>query len=182
MVRAGTEPVYVGVGSNQANRNENIALALLMLEADSRIRVKVCSQAYLTEPVSEIPQPTFVNAVVELETSCEPASLLGKLKEIETLLGRTAGRRWGPRAIDLDILFFGKRIVREPELRVPHPRLEERHFVLYPLTEIAPAFIHPVSGLTVTELKRRLPRIGCPPRCVRWGRVPRWSTVSSATP
>jgi 2-amino-4-hydroxy-6-hydroxymethyldihydropteridine diphosphokinase len=181
MVRIAAEPVYVGLGSNQSNRNENIVLALLMLEGDPRIRVKACSNAYLTEPVSDTPQPTFINAVVELETSYEPRSLLRRLKEVEALLGRGSGERWGPRSIDLDILFFGERIVREPDLQVPHPRLEERHFVLFPLEEIAPGLVHPVSGMSVRDLKQRLPRVHCPPRSVKWGRVPRWSTVSTAT-
>ncbi len=181
MVRAMDEPVYIGLGSNLANRHENIVLALLLLERDPGIRILACSSAYLTEPVSDRPQPTFLNAVIELETSYPPSALLVKLKGIESALGRIAGRPLGPRPIDLDILMFGSRVVREPGLIIPHPRLQERHFVLYPLAEIAPEQRHPVSGVSVAELKLRLPRTYDPPRPVEWGRIPRWSTVSTVT-
>jgi 2-amino-4-hydroxy-6-hydroxymethyldihydropteridine diphosphokinase len=164
-----SERVFVGVGSNQENRSENIALALLLLERDPAIRVVRCSRAFLTEPVSDRPQPTFLNAVLELRTSYEPGALLARLKEIESSLGRVSAEKWGPRPID------------EPGLEVPHPHLAGRHFVLYPLADLAPDCVHPVLGVTVAELRRRLPRTQCPPISVEWGRIPRWSTVSTVT-
>jgi len=190
MVRAAVESVYIGLGSNLANRHENIVLALLLLERYSGIRISTCSSAYLTAPVSDHPQPTFVNAVVDVETSYTPSDLLVRLKEIESALGRVSRRRGapgtrgdvgGPRPIDLDILMFGSRVVREPGLVIPHPRMQERHFVLYHLSEIAPEERHPVLGMSVAEMKRDLPRTACPPRLVEWGRIPRWSTVSTGT-
>ncbi len=182
MVEQKQERVFLGIGSNQANRIENIVLALLLLARDPDVRVSRCSRAYVTEPVSERPQPTFLNAVAELEISCEPAALLAKLKEIEAALGRVGGETWGPRPMDLDILLFGSRIVREPGLIIPHPRLQERHFVLYPLAEIAPDERHPLLGMSVAELKLRLPGTDDPPKPVEWGgRFPGWSTVSTGT-
>ena len=178
------EPVYIGLGSNLANRHENMVLALLFLERDPGIRISACSSAYLTEPVSDEPQPTFINAVVSVETSYAPRDLLVKLKEIESALGRVLsppGVVWGPRPIDLDILLFGSRIVEEPGLVIPHPRMQERPFVLYPLSEIAPDGRHPVLGMSVADMKHGLPATECPPRPVEWGRIPRWSTVSTGT-
>lgn len=180
MERLGPERVFIGVGANRANRVENIVLALLMLGADPKVRLRKCSAPFLTEPVSDSAQPTFVNAVVELETTHDPASLLAKAKAIESALGR-AGASGAPRPIDLDILLFGDRVVDEPGLEVPHPRMLSRHFVLFPLAEIAPEAIHPIAGLPVAELKRRLPPTEFLPKRVEWGRVPRWSTVSTAT-
>jgi len=177
----GEERVWVGIGSNEGDRNENVVLALLLLSREAAIRIHGCSRAWLSEPVSEVPQPVYLNAVVEVGTALEPADFFERLRRIENRLGRRREVRWGPRTIDLDVLLFGSRIVETPDLRIPHPRMHERHFVLYPLSDLAPGVRHPVSGLSVAEVTRRLPPLEVPPKPVAWGRIPRWSTVSTAT-
>jgi 2-amino-4-hydroxy-6-hydroxymethyldihydropteridine diphosphokinase len=98
-----------------------------------------------------------VNGVIEIETDLEPLPLLQELKSIEERFGRRQTFRWGPRVIDLDILFYGERKVREALLEIPHPRLHERQFVLIPLAEIASEFVHPVLGKTIRELLENFP-------------------------
>lgn len=98
------------------------------------------SSVYDTDPVGP-PQPNFLNAVVEVRTSLDARELLALLKSIETRLGRSAGERWGPREIDLDLLLYGDEEVDEPDLRLPHPKMWERSFVLVPLAEIAPELV-----------------------------------------
>lgn len=179
--REGEERVWVGIGSNEGDRNENVLLALLLLARDAAVRIRGCSRAWLSAPVSDVPQPAYLNAAVELGTALEPADLLARLRWIEERLGRRREVRWGPRTMDLDVLLFGSRVVETPDLRIPHPRMHERHFVLYPLSDLAPGALHPVSGLSVAEMVRRLPPLEIPPRPVAWGRIPRWSTLSTAT-
>lgn len=113
------------------------------------------SSVYETEPYGLKDQEGFLNAAAELETALSPADLHERLKEIESRLGRTTTERWGPREIDIDILFYGSRTLSGPDLTVPHPEIAMRRFVLVPLSEIAGTFRDPHSGLFVSELLSR---------------------------
>jgi 2-amino-4-hydroxy-6-hydroxymethyldihydropteridine diphosphokinase len=150
--------VYLGFGSNLGEREQNIKAALRAIDEEKDICLHKVSSVHETEPEYVREQPKFMNCVAEGETSLSPGRLLGCLKRIEKRLGRTGGERWGPRIIDIDILLYNDFIVDEPGLRIPHPRLRERVFVLLPLTEIAPGLRDPVSGQTVGELLRQLRR------------------------
>ena len=121
-------------------------------------RVLRVSSLYRTEPFGMEDQDWFVNAAAEIRTLLPPRRLLEALLHIEDAMGRTREKRWGPRVIDLDLLFYGQSILSEPGLTIPHPELHKRRFVLVPMTEIAPYFIHPVYGISMSGLLDRLTR------------------------
>lgn len=148
------ELVFLGLGSNLGDSEENLRRALELI--GRHVTLERVSSLYDTEPWGYHDQPRFLNCVCTGRTSLEPRPLLRALKDIETALGRVPTFRNGPRAIDLDILFYGDRVVSEPELEIPHPRLAERVFVLVPLTEIAGSLVHPVLGLAVSDLLERM--------------------------
>ncbi len=148
--------IFIGLGSNLGDRRGNILTALRLLDRP-RIRVARVSSLYQTEPVGFGPQPDYYNAVCILETDRPPRRLLAACLDVEAAMGRARGVRWGPRLIDLDLLFYSQRIVQTPSLTVPHPRLAERRFVLEPLCEIPPEFRDPMSGKTVRDLLRDCP-------------------------
>ena len=130
---------YIGFGSNLGDREENIEKALSVLKKTEGIKVRKISSIYETEPVGGPLQGKFLNGVAEIETSLNPRKLLRCLKKIEKAVGRKPGKvRWGPREIDLDILLYGDESVAEPDLKIPHPEMRKRGFVLKPLCEIAP--------------------------------------------
>jgi 2-amino-4-hydroxy-6-hydroxymethyldihydropteridine diphosphokinase len=131
---------YLSIGSNVGDRMERLREAVRLLEAAPGISVGRVSGVYETEPVGIRDQPWFLNAVVEVSTSLPPADLLRAVKGVEASAGRTPTFRWGPREIDVDILLYeGERIDSE-ELTVPHPRMQERRFVLLPLRELLPGW------------------------------------------
>ena len=146
--------VFLSLGSNQGDSRALIRKALEELPA-AGIKVVDVSPMYKTEPVDYIDQPWFINCVAKVETTLSPQRLLGTLKCIERTLGRISGKPKGPRLIDIDILLYENVEVKSARLTIPHTRLTERRFVLVPLREIAPRVMHPVSGLSVTELLRK---------------------------
>ncbi len=146
--------VYLSLGSNLGHREANIKSALEMLGQETRI-LQV-SSLYETEPVGYKDQPWFLNLVCAVETELAPQALLELAQTIEKNLGRKQTCRFGPRLIDLDILFYDDLVLDSPDLTIPHPRLAERAFVLVPLKEIAPGLVHPLSDLTIEELLKRL--------------------------
>lgn len=142
---------YLSLGSNLENREENLLRAIELL-ASPEVRIVRQSSLYETEPQELRNQPWFLNLAVEIETSLFPIQLLGRIHKIEKQLGRQRVVPKGPRTIDIDILIFGNFVIDTAQLQVPHPRMEERRFVLEPLAEIAPDLRHPVSRRTIREL------------------------------
>ena len=147
--------VYIGVGSNLGNRESNCRIAIERLNAEG-IKVKKTSSMYETEPWGFKNQPKFINMVIEAETVLGPEEVLIVLKDIEKNMGRKDTAKWGPRIIDLDILFYNDEIIDQKELKIPHPYLHKRDFVLVPLTEIAPDKTHPILKKTIRELMEEL--------------------------
>lgn len=142
--------VYLALGSNLGDRLANLKLAIGALTP--QLEVKAKSHVYETPPWGYEDQPKFLNQVVKAKTYLEPEPLLKHLKRLEVALGRKESFPNGPRLIDIDILFFDDVILNTPILIVPHPRLQERGFVLLPLMDIAPDLIHPVSKKSVREM------------------------------
>lgn len=134
---------YVALGSNLGDRMHNLTAALAALDAEEGVRVVAVSGAYESKPWGGVEQPDYANAVAELRVSVGAATLLAACKRIERRLGRAPSVRYGPRAIDIDVLIVGDESVSTPELTVPHPRLLERDFVVTPLLEIAPGITLP---------------------------------------
>jgi len=146
-----TAAVYLGLGANVGNRLANLRLALARMQTFAR--VEAVSRLYETAPVGLQEQPPFLNAACRVTIGLEPAALFRFLKKLEAEIGRRpGGPPGGPRPIDLDILFYGERLVDTDGLRIPHPRLAERAFVLAPLCDLAPELRHPVLGKTMREL------------------------------
>jgi 2-amino-4-hydroxy-6-hydroxymethyldihydropteridine diphosphokinase len=143
--------VYIGLGSNMGDRVENLHQALTRL--DTLFQLDQLSPVYETPPKYVEDQSPFLNMVVSGETSLNPLQLLETLKAFEADIGRVpSAERYGPRVIDLDILFFGDAVVARPELSIPHPLMSEREFVLRPLADIAAGFRHPATGQTVVQM------------------------------
>jgi len=130
--------VFIGVGSNLGKRRENIEKACAYLESHPRITIEKVSSLIETEPYKAPPQPCFLNGVIKASTDMEPRQLLEFLQGIENMLGRVRGIANGPRTIDLDILLYGDKVIDEPGLKIPHPCMFEREFVMRPLLEIEP--------------------------------------------
>lgn len=143
--------VYLGLGSNLGDRLNHLQQAVEQLQAHPEIRVTRVSSIYETVPVGPVEQPDFLNMVVAAETTLSPEELLSAVQEIEQRLHRVRTIRWGPRTLDIDILLYGDRILQQEGLTVPHPRMEERAFVLIPLLEVAGNLRIPGSGATVRE-------------------------------
>jgi 2-amino-4-hydroxy-6-hydroxymethyldihydropteridine diphosphokinase len=150
--------IALGLGSNVGDRMANLQNAVDELSMIGK--VSAVSNVYETEPWGKTDQSKFLNACVQIETVEELYSLLYKLKQIEIQLGRVERERWGPREIDIDILFYHDQQISSQRLTVPHPLLHERPFVLIPLLEIAADFVHPVLGKTISELAEKSPKVG----------------------
>jgi 2-amino-4-hydroxy-6-hydroxymethyldihydropteridine diphosphokinase len=142
--------VFLGLGSNLGDKEKNIIEAITRISAFSTIKKK--SHLYRTEPVGFIDQPWFLNCAIEIETEIPPHELLSRVKSIEQKLGRTKTFTHGPRQIDIDILFYGNLVLKTKDLVIPHPLIQGRLFVLQPLRDIDPFFIHPVKKKSIQEL------------------------------
>jgi len=172
---------YLGLGSNLGRRDDNLAIAIRCLGGDpihdclGEITVLRASSIYETSPWGHEDQPDFLNCVLEVSTQLGPASLLERIKAVEQEMGRRPGLRYGPRLIDIDILFYGDITLDCPHLQIPHPRLHQRAFVLIPLAELDPSLVHPGCDSTVADLarcvdgKQGVRLWGPPPRAVSGG-------------
>lgn len=156
--------VYIGLGSNVGARERNLARALGKLRRVPGLRLIRVSHVYETSPFGGPPQRNFLNAVVSAACRSSPEDLLRSLERIEKRAGRKKTVRWGPRVIDLDILLYGRLCRDSHRLQLPHPRLEERRFVLEPLSELAPRLVHPRVGKTMKRLLEEVLEDSGPPR------------------
>lgn len=143
--------VFLSLGSNLGDRIVLLQQVLNALGKDAG-KIVNASSWYETEPVGKISQPWFVNCVAQLRTELAPEQMFAACRAIEDRLGRMRTQRWGPRTADIDILFYGGQIIRTPQLTIPHPELLRRRFVLVPLAQLAPDFIHPEIKKTVRQL------------------------------
>lgn len=150
------EVVFIGIGSNLGDPLKQCKQAVSIIGELEGIECLAQSSWYLTAPVGEIPQNDYVNGVLKISTTLKPVDLLNVLKRIEQSFGKRIGVKWGPRYMDLDILFYGGLIIEEKQLVIPHPECHRRRFVLEPLCEIEPELVHPLLGLTVKELLNRI--------------------------
>lgn len=144
------QTVYLGLGTNLGDRRKNLEAAYGALAP--QVQVKRQSKVYETPAWGYEDQPAFLNAAVKAETELSPQDLLVFLKGLERKLGRTDSFRWGPRLIDIDILFYDDQVINTPTLVVPHPHLHERAFVLVPLRDLDPDLVHPLTGKTVRQM------------------------------
>jgi len=147
---------YIGVGSNMGDRNKNILSAKKEINKSTFSNVIEISKLYETEPVGYLEQDYFLNCVFKVSTILNPEELLQLLLETEKILKRKRIIHWGPRTIDLDILFYDNYIISSPNLIIPHPRLHERMFVIKPLCDLAPDLIHPVLKESCFKIAEKL--------------------------
>jgi len=145
---------FVGLGANLGDRASALAKAVELLAHEEGFALRSVSRAWESEPVGP-PQPKYLNAVARVSSMLSARATMKRLHEMEEKLGRIRREKWGPREIDLDLLFYGETIAKGP-LELPHPRLHERSFVLGPLRELAPGFVHPISKHSINDLWNHL--------------------------
>ena len=151
------DTAYIGLGANLGDREGNLLAALESLRKAAGVKVTAVSGFLENEAVGgPAGSPPFLNAVAKVETELAPEELMARLLEIEKAMGRQRREKWGPRVIDLDLLLYEDRVIDTPGLKVPHPLMHTRRFVLQPLAEIAPEAIHPVLGKRILHLLREL--------------------------
>jgi 2-amino-4-hydroxy-6-hydroxymethyldihydropteridine diphosphokinase len=151
---------YIGLGSNLGEREHLIRSAAEQLSLTPGTELVRVSSLYDTKPVGDLDQPDYLNAVALVLTELDPHRLLWNMLLIEGRLGRSWRRRWEPRPIDMDLLFYQDAVVDEPGLTLPHPEAHKRAFVLVPMSELAPNLVHPVLGKTMVDLLKGLPSQG----------------------
>jgi len=173
-MRSGGEIVYVAVGANVGDREATLGSLIRLIERETEMLLLAASPVFETDPVGPPGQDAYLNAALRLRTWLSPGELLAQLQRIERELGRVRHpqpERWGPRTLDLDILFYGERCIEMPDLVVPHPRAHERAFVMRPMAELDPHLVHPRLGITMLEIVRARPDA----EGVRsWRRPPGW--------
>lgn len=147
-----TKQCAIALGSNLGDSQGILSAALQVLAATPGIAVQKVSNWYRTKPIGGIPQPDYLNGCALLQVQLPPQQLLKTLLATEAKFGRVRRERWGARSIDLDLLLYADLILEASELEIPHPRMNERAFVLVPLAEIAPHWIEPVSGKAIAQL------------------------------
>jgi 2-amino-4-hydroxy-6-hydroxymethyldihydropteridine diphosphokinase len=153
--------IYLALGSNLGDRLANLDSALASMPAG--VKVLARSPVYETPPWGLTDQPDFLNMVVKGETRLSPLRLLARLKKLEKALGRTLSVLYGPRLIDIDILFYNDLVLDTPDLTIPHPHLHERSFVLVPLADLAADLVHPVLGQSIHQLLSGVDTTGVKP-------------------
>lgn len=159
-IKRGWHTVYLAVGSNLGDKEEYIKKGIASLNAHPCIRVGKVSELLVTAPYGGVEQDDFLNGALEIKTLLTPGELLEELHRIEQEAGRERLVHWGPRTLDLDILFYDKLVYEDDDLIIPHVDLENRYFVLKPLSEIAPNYRHPILGKTVTSLLKAVDNAG----------------------
>lgn len=153
--------VFLSLGSNMGDKEKNLLNAIHAIRNIPQTVLLGTSKMWTTEAWGKTNQDDFINAVVSIETYQSPELLMGMLITIEEKLGRVRNEKWGPRIIDIDILFFGELILKTEKLIIPHPEMQNRKFVLVPLNEICPELIHPVYKKTIANLL-----LECDDKCV----------------
>ncbi len=152
---------YLSVGSNLGDPLENCCRGIEALCNDGKVRLVDRSPFYRTEPVDYLDQNWFINAALYIETQLKPLDLLAKTQQIQASFGRKAGGvRFGPRVLDLDIIFYDELNLETPRLTIPHPRMHKRRFVLQPICDIDPTVMHPTLGKNVQDLLNQLVKDG----------------------
>ncbi|MBL7211757.1 MAG: 2-amino-4-hydroxy-6-hydroxymethyldihydropteridine diphosphokinase [Desulfobacteraceae bacterium] len=143
---------FIGIGSNLGDKLKNCLKSIELIHGLSKCHLVAKSDFYRTEPVGVEGQDWYANGAISLKTDLSAQELLTCLLEIEEGMGRVRRSKWGPRTIDLDILLFGRDIVNEEDLAIPHPLMHQRRFVLVPMVQLAPDLVHPVLGKTMSQL------------------------------
>jgi 2-amino-4-hydroxy-6-hydroxymethyldihydropteridine diphosphokinase len=146
-----THQLYLSLGTNLGDRLTNLLIAITNLPP--KVNPVIRSSIYESEPWGYSDQPVFLNQVIKAATDLEPLDLLAYVKSTEVQMGRQETFRFGPRLIDLDILFYDELVLETPLLTIPHPRIAERAFILVPLAEIAPDLLHPILGKSIQQIK-----------------------------
>ncbi len=147
---------YIGLGSNLGSKEQNIHEGLKRLDSCAQVDVMRVSELLASDPLGQMDQPCYVNAVAEIRTGLSHEVLLTRLMEIEVDLGRVQGPKWAARTLDMDLLLYGDRVIKTPTLTVPHAQMHLRSFVLIPLRQLAGDLIHPLLKVSIAELERRL--------------------------
>jgi 2-amino-4-hydroxy-6-hydroxymethyldihydropteridine diphosphokinase len=142
---------FVGLGSNLGERKKNIENAIRLLTETGEVDLLDRASYYETEPVGPV-QPWFINTAIKIETSATPEELLGLCKDVERRIGRVDSFHWGPRLVDLDLLLVKGQVVDEERLKLPHPQMENRRFVLLPMVELEPDMVHPTLKIPLEKL------------------------------
>ena len=146
------QTVYLGLGSNKGERISYIEKAIEEISGLPETKMFVRSGIYETEPWGNIEQEDYLNSVIGIQTELNAEDLLKELKSIEKFIGRKENKKWSEREIDIDLLFYGNEIIDKDHMKVPHGQIENRRFVLVPMNEIAPGFMHPVFKKNISQM------------------------------